>query len=573
MESLQIANGLQSVFEDRRSFLVIGLTGRTGSGCTTVSDILATSKLRLSRAHIPPRNHEDRKHRIVHDWTANNWKPFKQIQVSHVITYFALRESFDDIQHFVAQLAPSVNLSAIKKEICDAISVLASLQGILEINERFSPDLVKNAYEFIFNQLPHLSRLLKKQMGNGKGRDYTKVFQTLGDNVRSTGRAFSADKDISGLFSIPNAIIKMIDIGKSFNRLNNISENYFVVDALRHPFEVRHLRNIIPSFYVFSVGTDEVTRINRLHEHCNLTSQEIAELDQKEYPKRNKSLTEYPGFVSQDIQACVDLADVHISNVGTTKSKDRSSLTAQVARYVALMQHPGLVTPTSDERCMQTAYTAKLNSGCISRQVGAVVTNYEGAIQAIGWNDVPRGQVPCLLRNTMEAVNGGQEDPVAYSKFEIQNEEFSKHLEEFNLGSVKEKQYKGHNITFCFKATYNSLMHNSNQVHTRSLHAEENAFLQISKYGGQAIKGGNLYTTSSPCELCAKKAYQLGIRSIYYIEPYSGISNDHVLASGSEVPKLVLFSGAIGRAYDDLYNPIMPYKDELRAMIIPVMKK
>ena len=50
-------------------------------------------------------------------------------------------------------------------------------------------------------------------------------------------------------------------------------------------------------------------------------------------------------------------------------------LIRSLARIVALLMHPGLVTPTKIERCMQVAMTAKLNSGCLSRQVGAVVTD------------------------------------------------------------------------------------------------------------------------------------------------------------------------------------------------------
>ncbi len=117
----------------------------------------------------------------------------------------------------------------------------------------------------------------------------------------------------------------------------------------------------------------------------------------------------------------------------------------------------------------------------------------------------------------------------------------------------------GRNNTFCFKSIHNKI----NQVHTRSLHAEENAFLQLTKYGSPGISGGNLFTTASPCELCAKKAYQLGIKQIYYIDPYPGISNNHILRSGSQQPTVTLFSGAVGRAYHDLYEPLMPLKDEL----------
>ena len=99
------------------------------------------------------------------------------------------------------------------------------------------------------------------------------------------------------------------------------------------------------------------------------------------------------------------------------------------------------------------------------------------------------------------------------------------------------------------------------------MHAEENAFLQISKYGGAGIEGGKLFSTASPCELCSKKAYQLGIKEIYYIDPYPGISKSHILSFGvTGNPEMILFKGAIGNAYISLYSPKLPYKDEIKSI-------
>jgi deoxycytidylate deaminase len=110
-------------------------------------------------------------------------------------------------------------------------------------------------------------------------------------------------------------------------------------------------------------------------------------------------------------------------------------------------------------------------------------------------------------------------------------------------------------------------MKDKNQVHTRSLHAEENAFLQAAKRGSTGIGGGVLYTTASPCELCSKKAYQLGIKDIVYVDPYPGISTTHILRSGNAEsrPQLRLFSGSVGSAYHRLYEPLLSIKDELDA--------
>ena len=103
-----------------------------------------------------------------------------------------------------------------------------------------------------------------------------------------------------------------------------------------------------------------------------------------------------------------------------------------------------------------------------------------------------------------------------------------------------------------------------NQVYTRALHAEENSFLQLAKNGIQRKDGGILFTTASPCELCSKKAYQLGIKAIYAIDPYLGISEKHILNNGKKEtrPELKFFEGAIGRAYTALYQNMILLKDE-----------
>lgn len=67
--------------------------------------------------------------------------------------------------------------------------------------------------------------------------------------------------------------------------------------------------------------------------------------------------------------------------------------------------------------------------------------------------------------------------------------------------------------------------------------------------------------------MCSKKAYQLGIKEIVYIDPYPGIANEHTLATGDNPPTLTLFRGAIGKSYHKLYTPIMPFKDELETLL------
>lgn len=278
---------------------------------------------------------------------------------------------------------------------------------------------------------------------------------------------------------------------------------------------------------------------------------------------KETNLYEEIPFILQNVEGCLQDADIFINN--ETDNEQLISLKKKLLRYVSLIMNPGLVLPTPIERGMQIAYTAKLNSGCISRQVGAAITDDQYHLLSIGWNQQPEKQLPCLYRDLCSLYY--QWSPNAYSDFELDNQ---KELQKNIRGPVTELlslpdcplNKQGKIPVYCFKDLYNSITGVKNQVHPRSLHAEETAFLNLGQY---SAKDGNLFTTSSPCELCAKKAMYLGIKKIYYIEPYAGLSFNHVLSIGPQRdrPEMLLFTGAVGRAYTQLYTPLMPQKDEL----------
>ena len=275
-------------------------------------------------------------------------------------------------------------------------------------------------------------------------------------------------------------------------------------------------------------------------------------------------------FYLQDVEYCIQNADIFLTN-NEPDDGPKTHLRLNAYRYITLMLHPGLVTPTSIERCMQIAFTAKANSGCISRKVGAVVTDSKFNILSLGWNDVPYGQTPCLYRNLIELWR--HNDPKAYSTFEWSADSvFHQGIRRcFSFEDMDDVTtiLKGLPACFCFKTINEKYVtREKNPMNSRAMHAEEKALLQCDQ---QRVKGGYLFTTSSPCEMCAKNAKEHEIKGIYYIEPYPGISQSHVCNSGDESnrAKFILFEGAIGKAYEQLYTPIMPYKDELALRDFP----
>ena len=55
----------------------------------------------------------------------------------------------------------------------------------------------------------------------------------------------------------------------------------------------------------------------------------------------------------------------------------------------------------------------------------------------------------------------------------------------------------------------------------RALHAEENAIVNMARLSVSAdYSKATLFTTTYPCNLCANKIAQIGIKKIVYYEPY-----------------------------------------------------
>lgn len=179
---------------------------------------------------------------------------------------------------------------------------------------------------------------------------------------------------------------------------------------------------------------------------------QIKKLDNIEYPE---CLNEEEIFAHQNIEKCTELSDVYLYNPNPVLEQ----LKMQVLKYISLILHPGIISPNNIERCMQIAHNAKVNSGCISRQVGAIVTDENYAIKSIGWNDVPQGQVPCNLKNLIHLYK--LKDKESFSKYELDDSDFREYVNvimkdpNIDIKSDKVKgKLKGRNISYCFKEIY-----------------------------------------------------------------------------------------------------------------------
>lgn len=569
---------ISKVFLERNKFAVIGLTGRTGSGCTTAATILESGNQNTpelkeitykGKAFFEDLN--ERRYSVIKKYYDTNKKAFFSIKVSDLISAYILTKEIDTVFDFIKEhsseqinesnlsatlLSGSFSNNLIKSNFKNLIEILINHErSIKDIGEKEEKSFIR-----FMILIRKFTRDFKNELQNISNDLYVAVYQAAGNSIRRTGKVSSdlnPDEDNpNSVFHLPETINRVIKIIRKTQK-----NALIVIDAIRNPYEARFFRDRYSAFYLMSINTPTEDRKKYLQSVHKFSSKELDSLDEKE---SGKTIQRHSEFISQNVKACIQASDIHIFNP-RNELGNHNILKAQLAWYITLILHPGIITPTPMERVMQVAHTAKSNSGCISRKVGAVVTEADYSIKSVGWNDVAKGQVPCSLRNLEELDTSF--DPVTYSQYERNDVEFREGAQKQLITLRNLNSIKGKPLSYCFKDIHNSLPKNAgksgNQVHTRSLHAEENAFLQIAKYGGSGITGGKLFSTASPCELCAKKAYQLGIDEIVYIDPYPGIATDHIINVGTKPPRLTQFMGAVGRGYHQLYEAPLDYKDEL----------
>lgn len=670
---------VEKLYDSRKNFVVVGLTGLSGCGCSTLATLMEDEKFYLRRdvvrdpsgLHVSSVNHVNntdlyhnseeslnqralgeevfkRKYSICYNFLdAGNYHPYKIIKYTRVIWLYVLlytkkvieqeqhrHVTADDIAWKIDEIlkdkfAPSrvadedgnypdsdyinVREDYVQYDFVPEILKLKGfswdelLAGLDKLKpEKFIDDIdAKGEYQklsvfFFSNAFLGFAAAINMYLAKKDFYYLCFLYHRLGYVIRSAGSPVEPTlnvykqpvKDSANLYKLVHLINCIIKGLRKRDENDKPGEARVVIDSIRNSLEAFYLRERYSAFYLIAVHDDEhhdkhlKQKISDLY-GCTIKDKddnqrlidmtfEKAKLLAEEEVK-NKDF-EKGFFYSPNVSQCISDAEIHIANTEgmNTESPSFYTMAEQWMKYAALILHPGLITPSSEERCMVVAYTAKFNSSCLSRQVGAVITNEYHSIRTIGWNEVPYGHIPCGLRDMRELLSDNPEAKVpnykyVYSEYEHGFSKYKKskmtYLQSMDndyrsLNDVKDN-LKGLPFSYCFKTMHNRYEGEKNQVHTRSLHAEENAMLQMVKFGGEKLINGIIYVTASPCELCSKKLYQIGVRKIVYIDPYPGIARQNIIGNGYKRPALKLFQGAYGATYFKLYQPFISYKDEL----------
>lgn len=201
-------------------------------------------------------------------------------------------------------------------------------------------------------------------------------------------------------------------------------------------------------------------------------------------------------------------------------SGTRSHLNQKVDRFLNLILGSKIITPTNSETAMYMAASAASNSACLSRQVGAALTDAEGKVISVGWNDVPK-YGGGLYEFDSETDPGSTNDHRCWnnpglcsndSEKNIIANEVAQALLDSNLISLDKKDDVA-------KALRKQPKLKGLIEFSRAVHAEMHAIVSASA-SGRAMSNGKLYCTTYPCHSCARHIIAAGITEVFYIEPY-----------------------------------------------------
>lgn len=599
-------------------FLILGFTGAFGSGCTTAASFFVRDFVDKKRNLVSEKDQTETE--IVNfykemvrsakkdDDVENRKKLLRLVRKRQIINAL---EDIGDGRFYYISMTDMLNSRLIKDVIharnpsrpvpeeydtlAEAVKKIGNHVGVTteEVNtmrEIEESDRVRSLdmdeAEKVFGYFHKVSQFrtaFHKEFDTNMSQFFG-FMQEVGNNLRKTGNALSVDPiETDRYLSILSQEAGMLlRIRRDWHKRKypDDTRTYFLIECFRNPIEIEYFRRRYNEFCLFAVYADEEERHKRAWRYYKLPAEDCQKIDERD---QGGSFVKEP--FAQNVSHCVQLADVVVTN-----EKQVTDLCRELLRYYALIKKPGCIKPTRTERNMNLAYAMSLNSTCICRQVGAVIVE-QGYVIGAGWNDPERDRLGCMyrLRGDIERTDNESFPICSESDYE---------MFERILSTVEEEK----DFSFCYKDEYGKLSQlkrlikekeeerqpggNPNEEteeieyerlipnltdeekslqHCRALHAEENAILQTSKMGGIGLKNATLYTTTFPCELCAKKILQVGIARVIYCEPYpKSVSKDVFFREGMSTIDIRPFAGVKSPSFFRLFKAPLDIKDQQR---------
>jgi len=386
----------------------------------------------------------------------------------------------------------------------------------------------------------------------GETDSYTKLMHKIkgGDSLRKT---FSNNSILVEL------AIKQIREDRKEKETTEVKSRRicYIIDSLKNIEELRLLRSIYRElFYLFSIFSPEKERINKLIKK-GLSEPEA---------KKIISADEFEDIIhGQNVRDTFVEADFFVRISESNKNEIKN----KIKKYFHLIFNSDIITPNNNETAMYFAKSAAGNSACLSRQVGATITDKNGVTIARGWNDVPKfggNLYRDIDTNSKRCKDLGHCSNVTHKDtiFEEIKKNINELFEEIK-NNEKEKTnlriIKNNGITDKVMGVIKNSKFKNIIEYSRSIHAEMHAIIIGSQLTGDKMVGGSLYCTTYPCHNCARHIILAGIKNVYYIEPYKKslgmtLHNDALTEDEKVTNKVRLlpYDGVAPRRYLDFFS-------------------
>jgi deoxycytidylate deaminase len=402
--------------------------------------------------------------------------------------------------------------------------------------------------------------------------------QDAGNELRKT------QSDILAEYVVKNiAEIRTADIPEDTDIHDHTpNRDAFIIDQLKHPDEVRLLRTVYRNiFYLFGVLSSSSRRETRL-KHQGIGADNLSYL-----MERDKSEKDGHG---QQLDKALKLADFFLRN----DHANADALDEQIIRFLKLIHGSNGISPTREEYGMYVAFAAGMRSACLSRVVGASIMDGEGRIISTGRNDVPKGMgglygpedgrhdARCVKLEGAICFNSKYKNDLTDDIDTL----IRKELTEFNHATGDQAHSKRIEL---FAKEIAKKIHNETRVgslieFSRSIHAEMDAIISLSRLGGGSTQDAILFTSTFPCHNCARHIVASGIKTVYYLEPYEkslakdlhwdsiGVDSEpQINETGRTKITFLHFEGVAPRQYLNIFNVDRERKNDDGTAIIGVI--
>lgn len=304
----------EALYGIKSGFLIIGLTGYTGSGCSTASRILRKkSKPTLPDIKTLGIQSEKRLYsKLERVWRGLTWgepEQFAYIEVSRVIFMFAVYRAlrYDSKAGHLATLRKLV-LSSKNEGYLESVGYLA--KDKIDIRQGDMAERLVDSYQ----KAKPLYRQFRKKCYKDLAT-FIEAMQDFGDDIRKFGcvqpisRRKPEPKNITVLPEALRRLTKAYIIRKKASR--------FIIDAFRNPYEVEYFKRRYSEFYLIVIQrpTDERRAILK-GPKSQMSSKAIEKLEEREKGYKEKRRKNNIGnwVTSQNLDECFQKADYIIEN-------------------------------------------------------------------------------------------------------------------------------------------------------------------------------------------------------------------------------------------------------------------